>query len=403
MSSAVVRPPVAVKPPDGPPPVGWRARVLEGLAYVGAALVVAAAATLVFDVWDTLSVAGQTALVASIAALLLVAGLAVGGLMTHAWAARRLSLTSASEGARRRLSGVLLTGGAVAAGGALFVGLGVDNDHYLLPSALFGTVLVAVAWWLTGTVVTELALGAGVIVSVASLGAYVSVEEPWPSVTFFVLGLLWVAAATFGLLRHRLTSIAVGLLVAFQLANAAAVVRVDGPQSEWPAYLLLGILAAVCFASYVRLRDWPFIVGGLLSTFFLLIRVITHYTHGAGTTLALLFVGLAILAGAGLAWRLRPAKPEQPEGVTAPAMGPAPMGWALDDWPYRAAFAAEPLPAALVDDSARVLDVNAALTLQLHVQPEAVRGRVLEVVLADYTGPVKHTQLAEGYDLVTLS
>jgi len=37
------------------------------------------------------------------------------------------------------------------------------------------------------------------------------------------------------------------------------------------------------------------------------------------------------------------------------------------------------------------------------VQPEAVRGRVLEVVLADYTGPVKHTQLAEGYDLVTLS
>ncbi len=404
MNTALGTPPVVAKPPEGSAPVEWRARVLEGLAYVGAALVVAAAATLVFNVWDTLAVAGQTALVASIAALLLVAGLVAGGFLTHGWAAQRAVLSAESEGVRRRLSGVLLTGGAVAAGGALFVGLGVDNEHFLLPGALFGTLLVAVAWWLTGTVVTELALGAGVLVSVASLGAYVTVQEPWPSVTFFVLGLLWAAAATFGLLRHRLTSMAVGLLVAFNMANSASVVRVEGqPPSDWPAYLMLGVLAVVCLVAYARLRGWPFIVGGLLSTFMLLIRLISAYTHGAATTLALLCAGLAILVGAGLLWKFRPAKPGPPEATTGPAAGAAPMGWALGDWPYRAAFAAEPLPAALVDDNTRVLDVNAALAERLHVRPEAVRGSALNVVLADYPGPVKHTQLAEGYDLVTLN
>lgn len=387
--------PVVVESPPDPSHVEWRARLLEGFAYVGAALVVAAAATLVFDAWDTLSVAAQTALVASIAVLLVVAGLVIGGFLTRSWTAQRHTLAVEPEGVRRRLSGVLMTGGAVAAGGALFLALGVDNEHNLFPSALFGTALVALAWWMTGTVVTELSLGAGLAVSVVSLGAYVSVGEPWGSVTIFALGLAWAAAALVGLLRHRMTSMATGLLVAFEAANSAALVRAGEMQSDWPAYLLLAVLAVVCLVAYARRRDWPLVVAGLLSTLFLLLRLISQYTHGAATTLALLVAGLAILAGAGLAWRVRRTKP-------AAAAVPAPMGWALGDWPYRAAFAAEPLPAALVDDGAHVLDVNAALAQRLHVQPESMRGNVLDDVLAAYPGTVRHTPLAEGYDLVTL-
>src|SRR3954447_24904524 len=96
-------------------------RFAELAGYVGAAFVVSAAAIFVFSQWEDLSQPQQVGLLSGIAVLLTGVGLALGLLSSGGMAGVRRG----HEHVRRRLMGVLLTGAAGSAAGA--VALWVDQ------------------------------------------------------------------------------------------------------------------------------------------------------------------------------------------------------------------------------------------------------------------------------------
>lgn len=386
-------PPTTNSPPKG----DLRARLAEVVAYIGAALVLAAAALVVSQTWEDLSTTAQVGLLSAVAVVLIGAGLGVGG-FHRGLKENRIALQSEVESVRRRLSSTLLIGGGLAA--AFAVGIGLEptmDEHALLPAAATGAVMALAAWWLTGTVITELALLGGLLATLGGVNTYTDLAEPWPAVVACGIGLGWALLAIGDLLRHRVMSEAIGLFLALNMANNAMIQRFDETPQEWPSFVLLALVAAVAFTVYVRTREWPGVVVGLLATVFLVIRMVQTYTEGAGTALGILLAGVVLLVGSWLAWRGRPvAEPgeELPE-VAAP-------GWALPEWNYRSAFAVDPAPHAIVDSERHVIDGNEAMAEALHVPWNELRGTVLDVFLAEHPENVQRTDLSDGTTLVTL-
>lgn len=385
-------------PATGTPPKGdLRARLAEVVAYIGAALVLAAAALVVGQTWEDLSTGAQVGLLSAVAVVLIGAGFGVGGFQ-RGLKESRLALQAETGAVRRRLSSTLLIGGGLAAASAVGVGLEPTMDeHALLPAALTGGMLALAAWWLTGTVITELALLAGLLTTLGGINTYTDLAEPWPAVIACGVGLGWALLAVGDLLRHRVMSEAIGLFLALNMANSASIGQGEEPPAEWPAFVLLAVVAALAFTVYVRTRDWPGVVVGLLATVFLVIRMVQTYTEGAGTALGIMLAGVVLLLGSWLAWRGRPvAEPteELPE-VAAP-------GWALPEWNYRSAFAVDPVPHAIVDSERHVIDGNEAMAEALHVPLGELRGTVLDVLLAEHPEGVRRTDLSDGTTLVTL-
>jgi PAS domain-containing protein len=376
-----------------------RTRLAEVGAYAGAGLVVAAAGLIVAQTWADLPRASHIALLGAITVLLLAAGLAVGGFVTTLPTDRRAVLQTEPGAIRRRLSSTLLVGGACSAAGAVGVWLDAEGDLGVdrgwPPTAATALTLAAVGWWLTGTVLAELAMGVGMLMTLISLGSYVRLDDPWPSVTLFVVGLAWTSAALLSLLRHRTISAGAGLLVAYVAAMSASISRADLPATYWPAYLLLGLLAALCLTVYVREQEWTLVGVGLLSLMSLVLRGIGEMAGGVlGRAIAVLLTGVVLLAGAWLVWRRR--RP----GDASAADGP---GWVLSDVAYRSAFAADPVPHAILNEAGTLIDGNAAMATTLHVPLESLRGRPLGAFLAEHPDDATRVVLFDGRTLVSLT
>lgn len=295
-------------PPAAPPPPatgGGVSQVVEVVAYLGAALVLAAGSLLALDTWSSLGLGGQVALLAVVTLVLGVGGAGVA--LTERGTARR----EPRHDTRRRLAGALLTGAALAAGGLVAVVLerGLDVSYADGPG---GTDLVALATWLVvlGAAAVGYRLAPTAFGLVVALGSAVGV----------VASLLAGLDGTAGTVALGLALVGLGLgtlvLAERRVVHEASLARVLGgllvlAGAQWPvledgtrtlAYLLTAAAAAAGAAAYLRTGAWPYLGLAVVAVTVVVPEAVSDWTGGGlGAIGAVLLTGITLLLASGTA------------------------------------------------------------------------------------------------------
>jgi MFS family permease len=280
-----------------------RKRFAELAGYVGAAFVVSAAAIFVFSQWDDLSRPQQVGLSGGIAVLLAGAGLALG-LVTPGGVA---GVRRGEEPVRRRLMGVLLTGAAGSAAGA--VGLLVDHlvpDHDTeVGLAGFGTlaVLSLLGYVVAPTLVGQVAVATGALASVLVLANELEGDSIAAGLSVLGLGVLWLLATERSLWREVASARVIGCGLALVGAQLAIF---ESDQTRWVAYLATGLVAVAAFAVYVARPAWPYLATGVIAVTLVVPEALIDWTDNAlGPAGGLLVAGVTLLVTSLLGFRLR--------------------------------------------------------------------------------------------------
>ena len=226
-------------PEPGPAPVTSAPRgmpkLVEVVAYLGGALVLAAGALFLVQEWGSLSFAARVTLLAVVAVVLGVAGVLSAG-------DRDTDGPDPRTDARRRLAGSLLTGAGVAA--AFLVGYVLDEalnptyDQVYWPAiagAGVGVVVAGAGYRLARTAVGVVGLMAGLLTAVGTLadGADEDGREGDAlGVAFFAGGVLWLVATEAGLFGEITIARALGVGVALFGAQVPAI-NSQSPAPGW--------------------------------------------------------------------------------------------------------------------------------------------------------------------------
>lgn len=280
------------------------AKVVEVVAYLGAALVLAAGALFVSQSWADLGESGQVIALLVVTAVLGVAGLAVstaeGGvaqLRTHA--------------VRRRLAGTLLTGAALAL--ACATAIIVDNpsdrdfsgvDWPTVAGSLVLLVAAAFAYrWAPTALGLVAMLGAALTGVVAAVSGAVDDREGLVvGLAIFLLAVVWLLVAEAGLFRETTTARALGAAVA--LVGAQVVVVADEPAGL--GYLLTALVAGAAVWLYLGRVDWPYLAVAVAAVTIVVPEVVSDWTDDSlGGPGAVLLTGLTLLAASFAGYRLR--------------------------------------------------------------------------------------------------
>jgi uncharacterized membrane protein len=271
-----------------------RAVVAEVLGYLGGVLAVVAGFVLGAESWDQLGQWGRAGLLAAVTGALLAAGWWLRG----------------SEGrVLPRLASVLWLGAVAGFAGLLAVLLeGRSDDALADPSlgvAAGALVLAAVLYALERRVLQQLALFLAVVATMVAGGRRLGWS--WETVEgygFLVLGAAWLELGRRGLVGPRRTSEVLGSLV---LLSGPAVLDVEavGP-GDWGLWLGLGLSVALIVAGSALARNVLLGIGAAGMVLFLGM-VAGEYWSDLGAPLAILLVGLALVAAGVLVARLRPA------------------------------------------------------------------------------------------------
>lgn len=278
-------------------------RFAELAGYVGAAFVVSAAAIFVFSQWDDLSQPQQVGLSGGIAVLLTAAGLALG-LVTPDGI---VGVRRGAEPVRRRLMGVLLTGAAGTAAGA--VGLWVDH---VLPNhgtevglAAFGalTVLSVLGYILAPTVVGQLGVATGAVTLVTFLVDEVHGDTVADGASILGLGILWLLATERGLWREAASARVIGCGL---VLIGAQIPVFESDQTRWVAYVATAVVAVAAFGVYVARPAWPYLAAGVIAVTLVVPEALIDWTDNAvGPAGGLLVAGVTLLVASLLGLRLR--------------------------------------------------------------------------------------------------
>ncbi|WP_030483729.1 hypothetical protein [Nocardioides aequoreus] len=265
--------------------------LIEVVAYLGTALVLAAGGLFGLTFWGDLSFGAQVTLLA-------VAGLAL--------AAGGIGLVVAGTGhdGRRRLAGTLLTGAAMAIAG--LVGLVVDRaggtpdwqdpglDLTTLSAALAGLVVVVVGYRLAPTALGLLGTGAAVTTVAATLVGPVpsDVEAPALALALLVTALGWLALAERGTFGEPVVARVLGVA----LALVAAQVPVFDSDWSWLAYLLTAGVVVGGMLAYVTRHSWPYLAVAVVAVTVVVPEAVTDWTDGGlGAVGAVLLTGVTLL------------------------------------------------------------------------------------------------------------
>lgn len=279
---------------------GGRTQLIEIVGYVGGALVLAAFALFLGEVFVDLSEVGQVVVLAIIAAAFAVAGLAVGLV-----AGGLRSLRAGRDDVRRRLASALLSGAAIAAGLTVARAVEISRSEFdewpPLAGALVALVVAALAYRLVaasavGLLVTTgaglTALGSGL----ALLGDESSTVVPL-AVAYVLFGVLWAMLTEAGVFREPV----VGRMLAAGIALFGAQLPVFEMERAWIGYALTAAVAVAGFVLYLRTVSWPYLAVGVLGVTVVVPEAITDWTDGSlGTAGGVLVAGLTLL-GASLA------------------------------------------------------------------------------------------------------
>lgn len=284
-------------PPPGTTPSPARGgRLAELAGYLGAALLLGAAALFLTSGWNDLTEAARVVVLVGLALMLLVAG----GLVALSSGQPVRELGREDDSARRRLVSVLWTSGAAAAAGA--AGLGVEGWE-LVAASTTGLVVAAIAYSLVPSVVGQLGMWAGSIALVTALVAEVG-DDPGTAayaVALYALGACWVALGLTQAVRDREVALATGAAIAL----FGAQLPVFGPD-DWVAYLLTAGVAVAGFAGYLSTRSWSVLGAGVLATTLVVPEALRDWTDGSVSAAgSLLVAGLTLLAASAAGLRLR--------------------------------------------------------------------------------------------------
>lgn len=282
-----------------------RTRIVEVAGYLGGAMVLGGAATVVVPTWDSFPSAARFVL-ALVAALLLAAG---------AFGARFARLGDDTLGARLRLASAL---GALASGAAAIAAAVPASDRWELLAASVTALLVAVPGY--ALVRGAPLLGTAWLASALVVGDFLDRSGaddilPW-GVAYAVVGALWLLLAVplrGSPVREPGLAAVLGGLTGF---GASEAVTTDSLAGDGPLLAIVGLLlglafAAACFGLYLATRRWPALVPAVLIALVVpataLARILDSLL-AAGFAVAV--VGLLLLAAGAVALvHRRPAAP----------------------------------------------------------------------------------------------
>jgi uncharacterized membrane protein len=273
-----------------------RAVVAEVLGYLGGVLAVVAGFVLGAESWDQLGRWGRAGVLAAVTGALLAAGWWLRG----------------SEGrVLPRLASVLWLGAVAGLAGLLAVLLEGRSDDALadppLGVAAGALVLAVVLYALERRVLQQVALFLTVVATMVAGGHRLGWS--WETVEgygFLVLGAAWLELGRRGLVGPRRTSEVLGSLA---LLTGPAVLDVEavGP-GDWGLWLGLGLSVALIVGGSALARNVLLGIGAAGMVLFLGM-VAGEYWSDLGAPLAILLVGLGLVAAAVLVARLRPSGP----------------------------------------------------------------------------------------------
>jgi hypothetical protein len=274
------------------PAGGRRAVVVEVLGYLGGVLALVAGVVLGAESWAQLGHWGRVGVLAAVTGVLLAAGW---------W------LRGAEGRVLPRLASVLWLGAVAAFAGLLGV-LGDRGGAAVLDPSLGAAggalVLAGGLFLLERRVLQQLALFA----SLASMVTAAIHQAGWPWTVWgygcLALGLVWLELGRRGLVGPRRTTEALGSL-ALLVGPAALAVEASGPAELW-LWAGLGLAVGLIVAGSALRRSVPLGIGAAGMVVFLG-RIAGEHWRDLGAPLAILVVGLGLVAAAVVVARLRPA------------------------------------------------------------------------------------------------
>jgi hypothetical protein len=281
-----------------------RAVIAEVLGYLGGVLAVVAGFVLGAESWGQLGPWGRTAVLAALTGVLLAAGWWLRG----------------SEGrVLPRLASVLwLFAVAGFAGLVAVLQEGRSDDALADPSlgvAAAALVLALGLYLLERRALQQVALFVAVVATMVAGGHRLGWS--WETVEgygFLALGAVWLELGRRGLVGPRRTSEALGALALLsgpELFDAEAV----GP-GDWGLWLGLGLSVALIVAGSVLARNVLLGIGAAGMVLYLG-QVAGEHWNDLGAPVAILLVGLALVAAAAVVARLRPTGNEAPRRPAA--------------------------------------------------------------------------------------
>ncbi|HEX9716374.1 MAG TPA: DUF2157 domain-containing protein [Actinomycetota bacterium] len=273
--------------------------VTEALAYLGAALALAALFVFLSQAWDDLRVGGRVA---------------VFGVVAAAFFAGGFVLRANPEPAMHRLGSVLwaLSAGFVGGFAAVLAldGFGASDRGGFIAAGAGGSIYAGALYAARRQTFQQAALAAGLVVLAAGLFW----ESPGGvGIALVVLGLAWLGLGWLERLEPRRTAFAIGalglLIGPLFLAEPALA-----------AALVVGVLgSAGLIVASIALRQTVLLGLGTAGLFVYLTWAIGHYLgETIGLPLALLVAGLAAIAVAVVVARIRPLASGR-EDAQAPA------------------------------------------------------------------------------------
>ncbi|MFI6318971.1 hypothetical protein ACIBG8_15685 [Nonomuraea sp. NPDC050556] len=252
----------------------------EIVAYVGGALVLAAATTFMGLSWSSMSQPVKAVTLGAITVVLLAVAAVLGRGGSPVLARVAAVLAALGSGTAALTAGVLATSHEVLVGGA--AGLVVAVAAYVLLPTAIGL------------------LAAGVLSAVMAGGLAELFDQvnvlPW-MVAYLALGLVFAVLALTGALRAQRV---LGLGMGAASALFGAQWPIFGDLQVW-GYVTTAVVALACLALYRWEHTWVLIVAGVLGLTLALPEAVWHWTGGAvGAAVILLVAGLVLLAAGGL-------------------------------------------------------------------------------------------------------
>ncbi len=293
-------------PPDAD---GQRTRSLpqlvEVVAYLGGALVLAAGALFLFEQWGDLDFGARVLLLAVVTIVLLVAGA-----MAAKVSPEGPELREHSNDVRRRLAGSMLTFGAL--GAAFLVGHVVDHAMTIefpevywpaVAGAVVGVVVGAIGYRVAPTALGLVGtIGGAITATMTLMDGVDQYEGDAAGVALFLLGAVWLALTEMGWFRESTIARSLGVSVA--LVGAQVPVMVG--DHSWLGYVLTLVVAIAGIALYLGKMAWPYLAAAVIAVTLVVPEAVSDWTDGSlGAVGGVLVAGITLLLASLAGYRIR--------------------------------------------------------------------------------------------------
>jgi len=303
--AGVLRAPEELPGTAGAPAGRSLPQLVEVVAYLGGALVLAAGGLFVVQQGDDLGFGAQVALLAVVTAVLALAG----GVASRVPSGGPALLAEVHD-SRRRLAATLLTGSALTL--AFLVGLVVERqldssfpDVYWpgVLGAAVGVVVAAVAYRVAPSAVGLVGMMAGAVTAVmTAVNGIDDYEGDAIGASLCLVALVWLGLSERGLFREVTVARALGVSTAL----VSAQVPVLEGMHPWHGYLLTLAVAVVGIVVYVGGVAWPYLAAAVIAVTLVVPEAVADWTDDSlGAIGAVLVTGVTLLLASFVGYRVR--------------------------------------------------------------------------------------------------